>query len=174
MTTEQEYRAVIDKCREIFLKKNQDYGTNWLIFRLSSLTDQIYIKAKRIRTIEVTGNNAVGESLENEYVGIINYSLMAIMLYYEWAQAMDIPRAYDLATDLCYETMQKKNQDYGEAWREMRLSSLTDLILAKLLRIKQIEDNNYSLQASEGVENNYIDCVNYAIFALIKLRFYKV
>lgn len=174
MTTEQEYHAVIDKCRQIFLKKNQDYGTSWLIFRLSSLTDQIYIKAKRIRTIEENGQNAVGENIENEYVGIINYSFMALMLYYEWVQVMDIPRAYDLATDLCFQTMLKKNHDYGEAWRDMRLSSLTDLILAKLLRIKQIEDNMYSLQASEGVENNYIDCVNYAVFALIKLGFHKI
>jgi len=171
MNTENQYFAVIDCCKDIFLKKNHDYGTSWTIFRLSSLTDQIYIKAKRIRSIEETKINLVGENIQNEYIGIINYCLMALILIRckpEQIRA-DLLECYNQQVKLCYETMQKKNHDYGEAWREMRISSFTDMILVKLMRIKQIEDNHQELIASEGVDNNYVDCVNYAIFALIKI-----
>lgn len=172
MNTEQQYFEIIDHCKDLFLKKNHDYGTSWTIFRLPSLTDQIYIKAKRIRSIEESQVNLVGENIENEYIGIINYSLMALILSHcnENQIQKDLLECYNQQVKLCYETMLKKNHDYGEAWREMRIPSFTDMILVKLLRIKQIEDQKQELLASEGVENNYIDCVNYAIFALIKLK----
>lgn len=172
MDTEQQYFEIINFCKELFIKKNHDYGTSWTVFRLPSLTDQVYIKAKRIRSIEETKINLVGEAIENEYIGIINYSIMALILMHcdENQIQTDLLECYNQQVKLCYETMLKKNHDYGEAWREMRISSFTDMILVKLLRIKQIEDHPQELLASEGVENNYIDCVNYAIFALIKLR----
>lgn len=172
MNTEKQYFEVIDYCKDIFLKKNHDYGTSWTIFRLPSLTDQIYIKAKRIRSIEDSQVNLVGENIKNEYLGIVNYSLMALILLRcnEKQIQKDLLECYNEQVKLCYETMLKKNHDYGEAWREMRITSLTDMILVKLLRIKQIEDHKQDLLVSEGVENNYIDCVNYAIFALIKLN----
>jgi hypothetical protein len=172
MNTEQQYFAVIDECKEIFLKKNHDYGTSWTIFRLPSLTDQIYIKAKRIRSIEESKVNLVGENIANEFIGIVNYCLMALILLHCKPEQIqkDLLECYNQQVKLCFETMLKKNHDYGEAWREMRISSFTDMILVKLLRIKQIEDNQQELLASEGVENNYIDCVNYAIFALMKLN----
>lgn len=172
MNTEQQYFEIIDHCKDIFLKKNHDYGASWTIFRLPSLTDQIYIKAKRIRSLEETQVNLVGENIENEYIGIVNYSLMALILSRcnESQIQNDLLECYNEQVKLCYETMLKKNHDYGEAWREMRISSFTDMILVKLLRIKQIEDIQQELIASEGVENNYTDCVNYAIFALIKLK----
>lgn len=172
MDTEQQYFEIINFCKELFIKKNHDYGTSWTVFRLPSLTDQVYIKAKRIRSIEETKLNLVGETIENEYIGIINYCLMALILMHCDKKLIqeDLLECYNQQVKLCYETMLKKNHDYGEAWREMRISSFTDMILVKLLRIKQIEDHPQELLASEGVENNYIDCVNYAIFALIKLR----
>ncbi len=172
MNTEQLYFEIIDQCKALFIKKNHDYGTSWTLFRLPSLTDQIYIKAKRIRSIEESHLNLVGEDIENEYKGIINYSLMALILSHCSEQKIqeDLLECYNQQVKLCYETMLKKNHDYGEAWREMRIPSFTDMILVKLARIKQIEDHQQKLLASEGVENNYIDCINYAIFALIKLR----
>ncbi len=172
MNTEQQYFEIIDHCKDLFLKKNHDYGTSWTVFRLPSLTDQIYIKAKRIRSIEDTQVNLVGENTQGEYIGIINYCLMALILAHcsENQIQNDLLDCYNQQVKLCYETMLKKNHDYGEAWREMRIPSFTDMILVKLLRIKQIEDHQKELIASEGVENNYIDCINYAIFALIKLK----
>lgn len=173
--TEEQYTKVIDVCRDIFAKKTKDYGTAWRILRPSSLTDQIFIKAQRIRTIQVTGENRVGENIEDEFVAIINYCIMAIIqlveteledleLKPEVAQAL-----YDSYAKKAQELMMKKNHDYGEAWRDMRVSSLTDLILMKVLRVKQIEDNNGSTLISEGIDANYFDMLNYSVFALIHL-----
>ena len=170
-----QYDAVIGRCQELFYRKTQDYGTAWRILRPSSLTDQLYIKAKRIRQIETTGEQRVADPVADEYVGLINYSLLAI-LQLKLAEAepleLDPQRALDLyraEVDTTRQLMIDKNSDYGEVWREMRLSSLTDLILQKLLRVKQIEDNAGKTQVSEGLEANYRDIVNYAVFALIKL-----
>lgn len=174
--TSRQYQEVIASCRDLFEKKGKDYGTAWRILRLPSLTDQIFIKAQRLRTIEDKGQQKVADAREGEYVGIINYCLMALIqiekgiasepdLTVEEALAL-----YDQAAAHCYELMLNKNHDYGEAWRDMRVSSLTDLILQKLLRIKQIENNSGSTLVSEGVEANYSDMVNYSVFALILLN----
>lgn len=170
-----QYDAVIARCRDLFLSKNQDYGTAWRVLRLSSLTDQIYIKASRIRNIEEQGIQKVNEGVESEYVGIINYGLMALIQHaLEGDDRMDIPteeltRLYDASVIATRVLFEAKNHDYGEIWRDMRISSYTDLILMKLLRIKQIEDNEGQLLASEGVDANYMDIINYCIFALIRL-----
>ena len=170
-----QYDAVIGRCQELFYKKTQDYGTAWRILRPSSLTDQLYIKAKRIRQIETTGTQRVADPVAEEYVGLINYSLMAILqLRLTAADPLELApqRALELYCEQVAVTRQlmiDKNSDYGEVWREMRLSSLTDLILQKLLRVKQIEDNAGQTLVSEGLEANYRDIVNYAVFALIKL-----
>ena len=174
--TSQQYSEVISFCREIFQKKTKDYGTAWRILRPSSLTDQIFIKAQRIRTIQETGNNKVGERIEDEFVAIINYCIMAIIQLHE-AEGLALELPENLATELydkyaaeAYELMQKKNHDYGEAWRDMRVSSLTDLILMKILRVKQIENNSGKTLIREGIDANYFDMLNYAVFALIHLN----
>lgn len=173
--TLQQYETILEKCSEIFLKKAKDYGTSWRVFRLSSITDQLFIKANRIRTIEQTGENKVGESIEGEYIALINYGAIALIqnrLDENTPLELPFENVKDLYTAVLSETkhlMLAKNHDYGEAWRDMRISSLTDLILTKLLRIKQIEDNAGKTLISEGVEGNYQDIINYAIFALIKL-----
>ncbi len=173
--TIKQYDKVINICRDMFLKKNQDYGTAWRILRTSSLTDQIFIKANRIRTIQQKGENKVGESIDNEFVGIINYCAMAlIQLELKDDARLDIDsieviKLYDKMIEQTKALMQSKNHDYGEAWRDMRISSLTDLILMKLLRVKQIEDNQGKTIASEGIDANYMDMINYSIFALILL-----
>lgn len=160
----------------MFLKKNSDYGTAWRILRLPSITDQIFIKARRIRTLESKKVNRVGEGVIPEYTGIINYCIMAIIqseLDDSSPLELDIEtltRLYDKAASDTKELMEAKNHDYGEAWREMRVSSLTDLILMKLLRIKQIEDNQGNTLVSEGVKANYQDIINYSVFALIRLE----
>ncbi|MBP7273997.1 MAG: DUF1599 domain-containing protein [Saprospiraceae bacterium] len=167
------------RCLELFLKKNKDYGTAWRILRTSSITDQIFIKAARIRSIEEKGVQQINDSIESEYVGIVNYSIMAlIQLSLDDHTSLElssdfIGEKYQHWADATQKLMQQKNHDYGEAWRDMRLSSLTDLILMKLLRIKQIEDNQGKTWVSEGLEANYQDIINYAIFALIKLNFDK-
>lgn len=174
--TSRRYQEVIATCRDLFEKKGRDYGCAWRILRLPSLTDQIYIKAQRLRTLEQTKEQKVADDRQGEYIGIINYSLMAlIQLSKGIAEEPDLEHdealeAFDRAADHCYQLMLNKNHDYGEAWREMRISSLTDLILQKLLRIKQIENNSGNTLVSEGVEANYSDMVNYSIFALIKLN----
>ncbi|WP_460977611.1 DUF1599 domain-containing protein [Spirosoma knui] len=174
-TTETEYRQVIQRCKDLFLKKNQDYGTAWRILRLPSITDQIFIKAQRIRTLQETGVSRVGEGIEPEFVGIINYCVMAlIQMQLASDSRTDIPtdeleRLYDAQIGRVIDLLFAKNHDYGEAWREMRVSSMTDIILMKLLRTKQIEDNRGSTLVSEGVEANYMDMINYAVFCLIKL-----
>lgn len=176
LNTSQQYDSVIQRARDVFFKKVKDYGTSWRILRTTSLTDQIYIKASRIRSIEVSGVNKVNEPIDLEFVGIINYGIMAlIQLKLKPAEEphMDIDaltQMYNEELEGTKELMMTKNHDYGEAWREMRISSMTDLILMKLLRTKQIEDNNGKTIISEGLDANYSDIINYAVFALIKLQ----
>jgi hypothetical protein len=171
-----EYTNVMNVCREIFEKKSIDYGPSWRILRPSSLTDQIFIKAQRIRTVQETGENKVGESFEDAFMAIVNYCIMAIIQVRHEAKInddMSIEQAFDAYRQVekeAFELMQKKNHDYGEAWRDMRVSSLTDLILSKVLRIKQIEDNAGLTLVSEGIEGNYFDMLNYSVFALIHLN----
>ncbi|MBD3638410.1 MAG: DUF1599 domain-containing protein [Crocinitomicaceae bacterium] len=168
-----QYKKVIANCRSIFQKKGKDYGTAWRVLRVSSLTDQIFIKAQRIRTIQETGVNKVGEDIEGEFVAIVNYCVMGLIQLELGTNSMEeIPLdealgRYDEKTNEAFELMQKKNHDYGEAWRDMRVSSLTDLIMMKILRTKQIEDNDGKTLISEGVDANYLDMLNYAVFALI-------
>lgn len=170
-----QYEEAIEKCRDIFVKKTHDYGSAWRILRTSSLTDQIFIKAQRIRTLEEKGTAKVDEGIEPEFIGIVNYSIMAlIQLELGTGTETEMPkeRAINLFNKIAGEAkdlMTKKNHDYGEAWRSMRVSSFTDLILMKILRIRQIEDNKGKTLISEGIDANYFDMVNYAIFALIKL-----
>ena len=170
-----EYNAVIKVCKTLFLKKTRDYGTAWRILRPSSITDQIFIKAQRIRTLEEKKVSKVGEDILGEYIGIVNYCVIAIM---QMESNHDMPlelaiehvgRLYDEKVKETEELMLAKNHDYGEAWRDMRISSLTDLILQKIFRVKQIEDNAGQTEASEGVKANYQDMLNYSVFALIKL-----
>lgn len=173
--TLEQYNAVITRCRNTFEKKMRDYGSSWRILRTSSLTDQIFIKAQRIRGIEEKGTHLVDEGPKGEYEGIVNYSIIAL-IQYELGSAeephMDIEKAlvlFDKYATNALELMQLKNHDYGEAWRTMRVSSLTDLILSKIMRIKQIEDNQGKTLVSEGVDANYYDILNYAVFALIRI-----
>lgn len=174
--TNTEYTNVINVCRELFSKKTVDYGTAWRILRPSSLTDQLYIKAQRIRTVQETGVNKVGENIEDEFIAIVNYCLMAIIQVCETELAeFELPHEqaqslYDSYAEKAFELMKQKNHDYGEAWRDMRVSSLTDLILQKIFRVKQIEDNNGATIVSEGIDANYYDMLNYAVFALIHLQ----
>jgi hypothetical protein len=174
--TSLEYTNVINLCREIFEKKTRDYGTSWRILRPSSLTDQIFIKAQRIRTVQETGENKVGETFEDAFMGIVNYCIMAIFQlrnesgFNEQLTLDEAMKVYDEISNEAFELMKKKNHDYGEAWRDMRVTSLTDLILTKVLRIKQIEDNKGVTEISEGVEGNYFDMLNYSVFALIHIE----
>jgi len=171
--TAKQFDGIILKCRSLFAKKMADYGSAWRILRLPSLTDQIFIKAQRIRSVQDQQVQKVDDNIEGEFIGIINYSAMA-MIQLEKGIAtqpdLDVEQATKLYDQMVLETknlMLDKNHDYGEAWREMRVSSLTDLILQKLLRVKQIEDNGGVTQVSEGVKANYQDMLNYAVFALI-------
>lgn len=174
--TSTQYDEIIGRCRDIFLKKNKDYGTAWRILRQTSITDQIYIKAKRIKSIEEKGTQKVDEDIDNEYVGIINYCIIALMqmdLEPNEDTEIAIDRLENLFDDFAKRAknlMEDKNHDYGEAWRDMRISTYTDLILMKLLRIKQIEDNKGKTLISEGVDANFFDIINYSIFALIRLK----
>ncbi|SMC78837.1 DUF1599 domain-containing protein [Pedobacter africanus] len=173
--TAQEFDSVIAVCRSLFLKKTKDYGTAWRILRPASITDQIFIKAQRIRTLEEKKISKVGEDISSEYIGIINYCIIAMMqLELDENDPMEldvqaVESVYDQKVQETKELMFNKNHDYGEAWRDMRISSLTDLILMKILRVKQIEDNQGQTLASEGVNANYQDMLNYSVFALIKL-----
>lgn len=174
-TTNIAYSKIITLCKDIYSKKTKDYGTAWRILRPSSLTDQIFIKAQRIRTIQETGENKVGENIEDEFVAIVNYCIMAIIQLRETGlkdlelNANQAIQLYEKYAKEAYDLMEKKNHDYGEAWRDMRVSSLTDLILMKILRVKQIEDNNGNTLISEGIDANYFDMLNYAVFSLIHL-----
>ncbi len=173
--TATQFEEVIAYCRNIFVDKQKDYGTAWRILRLTSLTDQIYIKANRIRTLQVKDVSLINEGIIPEFVGIVNYSVMAIIqLELGVAESADISaeKANKLYIEKLNEAsalMMNKNHDYDEAWRNMRVSSFTDIILMKLLRIKQIEDNKGQTIVSEGLDANYQDIINYSLFALIKL-----
>lgn len=173
--TLKQYDRALRKCRDVFEKKTKDYGTAWRILRPKSLTDQIFIKAQRIRTIEEKGTNEVGEDIAGEFLGIVNYCIMAqLQLELPDNSPMELglevaTQYYDETANLTRSLMMKKNHDYGEAWREMRISSLTDLILMKILRIRQIEDNDGKTLISEGIAANYQDMMNYALFALIRI-----
>lgn len=173
--TIEEFDIVILKCYDIFKNKMEDYGTAWKILRLSSLTDQIYIKACRIRSIEEKKVSKINETTNVEYIGIINYSAMALFQLEKCNLTTDetILTSYKEIINNAKNLMLNKNHDYDEAWRNMRISSLTDLILQKLLRIKQIEDNDGITKISEGLSANYYDIINYSIFALIKLEILK-
>lgn len=174
-TTSVQYDKAIKLCKDIFLKKMKDYGTAWRNLRPTSLTDQIFIKAQRIKSIEEKGTQKVGDDIKGEFIGIINYCVIA-MIQLDLANdtRLDLPydeveKLFDKHVGLTKKLMEDKNHDYGEAWRDMRLSSLTDLILMKIFRVKQIEDNKGKTIISEGVDANYMDMMNYSVFALIKL-----
>lgn len=171
--TIQQYNSIIELCRELFAKKMKDYGTAWRILRPESITDQIYIKAQRIRSIEEKGVRMVDDDARDEFIGIINYAIIGLIQLelgssddeLEPEQAIEL---YNSHFNDALKLMQAKNHDYGEAWRNMRVSSYTDLILMKIKRTKQIEDNKGETIVSEGIDANYMDMINYAVFALIK------
>lgn len=173
--TSKQYDAVIEKCRNLFKNKMSDYGSAWRILRLPSLTDQIFIKAQRIRSLQQNAVRKVDEGEASEFIGIINYCIMALIQLEKGVVEqpdMDTDEAtllYNEKIELTKQLMLDKNHDYGEAWRDMRVSSLTDLILQKLLRVKQIEDNAGKTLVSEGIDANYQDMINYAVFAMIHL-----
>lgn len=180
MDTDQQFDAVIDRCRKLFEKKASDYGTAWRIMRPESVTDQIFIKANRIREIEITKTALVDEGVEPEFIGMINYAIMGlIQLEKGFASTADFSaeeavKYYNTYAAKAKELMMRKNHDYGEAWRSMRVSSITDLILMKLYRIKQIEDHNGKTTVSEGIDAGYYDIINYSVFNLIKLDEEKI
>jgi hypothetical protein len=173
--TNKQFETIIGLCKEVFMAKMKDYGSSWRILRPSSLTDQIYIKASRIRSIEDKGLQKINEGIKPEYIGIVNYSVIAlIQIDLDPVKEIDqgiekTEKLYDRYINKAKDLMLDKNHDYGEAWRNMRLSSLTDIILMKLKRIKQIEDNAGKTFVSEGVDSNYYDIINYSVFALIKI-----
>ena len=174
--TSKEYDKVIAICRELFIKKMTDYGSAWRILRLPSLTDQIYIKAQRIRSLQENEVRKIDEDETGEFIGIINYCIMALIQIDNGIadqpdlNVLQATNFYDEKIALTKALMEDKNHDYGEAWREMRVSSLTDLILQKLLRVKQIEDNKGKTIVSEGIDANYQDMINYSVFALILMN----
>ena len=174
--TSKQYDNVITTCRDLFIKKMSDYGSAWRILRLPSLTDQIFIKAQRIRGLQQNDVQKVDEGQESEFIGIINYCIMALIQLEKGVveqpdlSVEEATELYDKQTAVTKQLMLDKNHDYGEAWRDMRVSSLTDLILQKLLRVKQIEDNKGKTLVSEGIDANYQDMVNYAVFAIIHLK----
>ncbi len=191
--TEKEFAIETKCCRDIFEKKTRDYGTSWRILRLPSLTDQIFIKANRIRSIEETGENRIGDDVRGEYIAMVNYAVMALIQldllnpkqsvvdnasergHKQYNETLELPletalALYDHHLERTVRLMMDKNHDYGEAWRQMRISSMTDLILMKLRRIKQIEDNDGKTIISEGVEGGYMDIINYSLFCLIRLE----
>jgi len=174
--TATEYKQVIATCKTLFAKKTKDYGTAWRVLRLPSITDQIYIKAQRIRSIQEKGVQKIEDPAQDEFMGIINYCIMAmIQIRLTGSDKLDmkfeeLEGLYDEAVEETFRLLQDKNHDYGEAWREMRVNSITDIILMKLLRVKQIEDNQGKTLVSEGVKANYQDMINYSVFASIKLR----
>lgn len=171
--TPRQFAIVKEACREVFENKLQDYGTSWRIMRPMSLTDQIMIKARRIRSIEEKGMHSVNEGIEPEFIGIVNYCVIAL-IQLRLGSGDPIPAdealsLYDEELDRATALMNNKNHDYDEAWRDMRVSSFTDIILQKLLRTKQIEGNDGKTKVSEGIDANYMDMINYSLFALIKL-----
>jgi hypothetical protein len=174
-----EYKQVIEACKDIFLKKTKDYGTAWRILRLPSITDQIFIKAKRIQSIQNKGNQKVEDGITGEFIGIINYCIIAL-IQMELGEndpfelgVETVEPLYDQKVKATFDLLMDKNHDYGEAWRDMRVSSMTDIILMKLLRVKQIEDNQGVTIISEGIDANYQDMINYSVFCLILMDFAK-
>lgn len=173
--TLQQYDKIAEGCRELFIQKMGDYGTAWRILRPESITDQIYIKARRIRSIEEKGVQQIGEDIRGEFTGIVNYAIMGIIQLQLQPSEEEMDREaalkeYNRCFEMAQSLMTAKNHDYGEAWRKMRISSYTDLILMKLKRIKHIEDHKGITLVSEGIDANYFDIINYAVFALIKLN----
>lgn len=173
--TSSQYDHAIGRCKRIFISKSKDYGTSWRVMRLSSITDQIFIKAQRIRNIEETGVQKIGDDIESEYIGIINYCIMGlIQIELKDSTNLDLPieqltvlyEKYVLHTK---QLMEEKNHDYGEVWRDMRVSTFTDILLVRLMRIKQIEDNKGQTIMSEGIDANLQDMINYSVFALIRI-----
>lgn len=173
--TEEQFKNVMKECRELFNKKLHDYGASWRLLRPESLTDQLLIKAKRIRSLEIKKKSLVGEGIRPEFIGLINYGIIGlIQLEYGFVDAVDMTTEealslYDKYAKAALELMLKKNHDYDEVWRAMRVSSYTDFILTKLVRIKEIEDINGQTLVSEGIDANYMDIINYAVFGVIKL-----
>ena len=173
--TNSQYREVITACKELFFKKTRDYGTAWRVLRLPSITDQIFIKAQRVRSIQEKGAQKVGDPIHDEFIGIINYCVIAlIQIKLEKSEQMELSQEeimpmYNEMIEETVNLLDSKNHDYGEAWREMRVSSITDIILMKLMRVKQIENNEGRTVVSEGIKANYQDMINYAVFALILL-----
>lgn len=173
--TENQYLEIIAKCQSLFDKKTKDYGTAWRILRLSSITDQIFIKAQRIRSIQEKGSQKVADDIQSEFIGIINYCVIALIQNSLpenspiELEPQKVSEMYSYFVENTLLLLKNKNHDYGEAWREMRISSMTDLILMKILRVKQIEDNQGKTIVSEGIEANYQDMMNYAVFCLIKM-----
>lgn len=173
--TEKEFHAVLAQCRQLFINKMKDYGPAWRILRTPSITDQIFIKVKRIRTLQTATEHLVDEGIEPEFIGIVNYAAMGIIqLQLGVVDQPDLSseeatKLYDKVTNEAYELMTRKNHDYSEAWRDMRVSSITDLIMSKVLRTKSIEDHGGKTIVSEGLDANYYDMINYAVFALILL-----
>ena len=177
-STISEYKEIINICKDIYLKKSKDYGSAWRILRTTSLTDQIFIKAQRIRSTHEKKNMKGEEKIENEFIGIVNYCIMAIIqIEYDKddieISLEELEKLYDLYSEEIMNLLSNKNHDYDEAWKEMRISSMTDIILMKLYRTKQIENNNGKTLISEGIKANYQDIVNYSVFCLIKLLIYK-
>ena len=176
LNTSKQYDQITTICRELFLKKMTDYGSAWRILRLTSLTDQIFIKAQRIRGLQTNKERKVDEGQISEFIGIINYSIMSLIQIEKGiVESPDLNldqalKLYDNQLSVTKSLMENKNHDYGEAWREMRVSSLTDLIIQKILRIKQIENNKGKTLVSEGIDANYQDMINYSVFALIHLQ----
>jgi len=177
--TAKQYQAIVNYCRNLFTKKHQDYGSSWRILRLPSLTDQIFIKANRIRSIQEAGTQQIADDVRLEFVAMINYAIIALIQIELQAKKVEnldlsleeVAKSYDFHAQSTLDLLMKKNHDYGEAWRQMRVSSMTDLILMKIKRIKQIEDNQGLTVASEGVEAGYQDILNYSVFCLIQLNF---
>ncbi len=174
--TAREFQETMDECRDVFAKKLHDYGASWRIMRPSSLTDQLFIKAKRIRTLEITGQSLVGEGIRPEFLALINYGIVGlIQLEQGFADSVDMtPQQaldlYDRHAKEAFDLMKRKNHDYGEAWRTMRVSSYTDLILTKIERVKELEDIHGQAIVSEGIDANYMDIINYAVFGAIRLK----
>ncbi|MFK7050010.1 DUF1599 domain-containing protein [Flavobacterium columnare] len=174
--TSQQYDTIINNCRDLYSKKMQDYGSAWRILRLPSLTDQIFIKAQRIRSLQENEVRKIDEGETSEFIGIINYAIMALIQLEKGVATQpdlnteEAVKLYDEKIQITKNLMEAKNHDYGEAWRDMRVSSLTDLILQKILRVKQIEDNKGKTLVSEGIDANYQDMINYSVFALILLN----
>ncbi|MEJ7611022.1 MAG: DUF1599 domain-containing protein [Ferruginibacter sp.] len=175
MSTDSQFDAVITECRNTFIKKTKDYGTSWRVYRIISVADQIYIKAKRIRTIQEKKDQKIGDDIRSEFAGMLNYSIIGLIQLElnndepEEIEVKHLQKMYDDKVAVAKALMQAKNHDYGEAWREMSTESFADLSLAKTLRIKQILANDGSTLISEGIDANFFDILNYAAFALIRI-----